>query len=66
MFAWFWRGFYRRAREADIEILWPSIRDLSPNDLDTARRAFAVHVSMDNAWRQVGARESKRIIEGLK
>lgn len=64
-FAWLWRGHYRRQRELDIEILWPSCRDAAP-DLDTAHAMFAIHVSMDDAWRAITAREAKHTIDGLK
>lgn len=40
---------HRRQRKADLEILWPAIKDASP-DLDTARAAFFLHAAEDPAW----------------
>jgi len=41
--------FQARQRKADLEILWPAIKDASP-DLDTAKTAFFMHAVEEPCW----------------
>jgi hypothetical protein len=46
---WLGRWWRRRQRAVDLEILWPSFRDMAP-DLDHAKAGFAYHALRDPAW----------------
>jgi hypothetical protein len=61
---WLLRIWHRRQRSIDMQILWPSCRDLAP-DLDHAKAAFAVHAYRDRAWLELGEDEIARVIDGL-
>ena len=61
---WLLGIWYKRLRKIDLEILWPSCRDLA-SDLDHARAAFAVHAFNDKAWVFLGEDEIARIIDSL-
>lgn len=41
-----WR---KRQRAIDLQILWPSCKELA-SDMDHARAAFFAHCCMDTAW----------------
>jgi hypothetical protein len=56
-----WRS---RQRATDLQILWPSCRDLA-QDLDHARAVFAFHAFNDPAWLSLGEDEIVRIIGAL-
>lgn len=61
---WLLSFWYKRQRAIDLQILWPSCRDLAP-DLDHAKAAFAVHAYHDRAWLTLGEAEIWRIIKVL-
>lgn len=42
----FWR---KRQQAIDLDVLWPSVRQQA-YDLDTARRAFRMHMQSDAAY----------------
>lgn len=54
----------QRRRNIDIEILWPTCKDLA-NDLTLAKAAFAYHAFNDAAWASLGEEEIKRLIDDL-
>jgi hypothetical protein len=57
----FWEWWGARQRKLDLTILWPTLkrqsiarspRGLSPETyLNLARRAFLMHILLDDAWR---------------
>jgi hypothetical protein len=64
MMRWLLNWWHERQRAIDLQILWPSCRDLAP-DLDHARAAFAVHAFHDRAWMSLGEDEIIRRIDRL-
>lgn len=62
---WLTNLIHRHQRALDIQILWPSCRDISP-DLEQARAAFGLHAYHDKAWLVLGEDEIKRIIYNLE
>lgn len=46
---WLRELWWARQRAVDLEILWPSCKELAP-DLDRARACFAVHAFNDPCW----------------
>lgn len=64
MIRWLIDRWRERQRAIDIEILWPSCKELVP-DLDTAKVAFAYHAFHDKAWLCLGDAEIQRRIDEL-
>lgn len=62
---WLKTWWYKRQRTIDLQILWPSCRNLAPN-LDQAKAAFAVHAFNDPAWMSLGENEVIRRIGELQ
>ncbi len=65
MIRWLLNWWHKRQRAIDLQILWPSCREVAQGNLDAARAAFAVHAFQDEAWLCLGEDEIKRIIDGL-
>jgi hypothetical protein len=59
------RWWHARMRRFDLEILWPSCKEYSP-DLDHAKAAFAVHAFNDPAWLALGQDELMTAIDELR
>jgi hypothetical protein len=64
MFDWVFDMWYARQRRKDIEILWPSCRELTSN-LDHAKAAFTRHARSDPAWLHLSKEHADRIINAL-
>jgi hypothetical protein len=61
---WLRKHYYARLRRIDMQILWPSCKELAP-DLVHAKAAFASHAFNDRAWLFLGEDEVYRIIDSL-
>lgn len=57
-----WR---KRQRNIDVEILWPSCKQIAPN-ISKARTAFFLHCINDDAWCDLSAEELVLFILELK
>ncbi len=56
--------YYQKQRKYDVDILWLAIKNQSPNDINHAKAAFALHCFHDSAWLYLGNDEiSKQIGE---
>jgi hypothetical protein len=64
MIRWLIRRWHARQRTIDLDILWPSCKNLAP-DLDHAKAAFAVHAYHDPAWLELGEDAIYDFIDGL-
>jgi hypothetical protein len=65
MIRWLMNWWRARQRQIDLEILWPTCKELAP-DLDHAKAAFAVHAFNDTAWLCLGADVIVAAIDELK
>ncbi len=61
---WLLNWWHARQRKIDLNILWPSCKELAP-DMDHAKAAFAVHAFHDRAWLCLGEAEIYERIEAL-
>ncbi len=66
MINWIKTWFYKRQRKYDVEILWVSIKNQSPDDMNHAKAAFALHCFHDNAWLHLGDDEIAKQIGALQ
>jgi hypothetical protein len=62
---WLIRWWHRHQRKVDVQILWPSCRELCA-DLNQAKAAFAQHAYNDAAWQELGDAEIRHQIDLLK
>ena len=64
MFSWLLRRWHARQRAIDLQILWPSCKQVA-HDLDHAKAAFAFHAFHDPAWLELGEDEICKRIDAL-
>lgn len=62
---WLVRLWHKRQRDIDIQLLWPTCRDVAP-EIDVARAAFACHALHDSAWAEIGEDEIIKFISTLE
>lgn len=65
MIRWLIRRWHARQRAIDLDILWPSCKNLA-QDIDYAKAAFAVHAYNDPAWLELGEDGLYDFIDNLR
>lgn len=65
---WLTNHWHNKQRQIDIDILWPSCKEIAETEglsLDYAKATFASHAFNDHAWIVLGEDEIKRRIDAL-
>ena len=64
MIRWLIRRWHARQRAIDLNILWPSCKNMASN-MDEAKAVFACHAYHDPAWLELGEGAIYDFIDGL-
>lgn len=54
--------YSERIRKADLEILWPALLDLAPDE-ESAYESFLLHTKNDRAWAMIPEDEIKKLLD---